>query len=355
MPIRQVRGKWYWGSKGPFDSRAKAEAVARAAYANGWREKALIRQAMAELAKYSDDQPRDEAGRWTSGGGGSLASSGSSMESHAAIAEQLGTLNSNLTKERLGDIAPEILAACDPDVLAAVIEVDNTDPNADTLPERVDPDLSPETEAVASDLADDLLVDATKCAANVNGSVKDLADALDGEMHGLQYEMKTEASLERKLGQQIELAGMTPEEAMADMKDVVRYTVVFPEGSFAESAAALIEGFQEKGFEPLKSKVTFGARAGEDTRGLLAGELIPGAALNTAWRDPGTGFPFEIQVHTPESLVAKTVSHEYYAVERVLPEDDPLVRPLTEKMVDLAATVDTPPGLDQIPTYRFVP
>ena len=37
MPLRNVKGKWYWGSKGPFDTKAKALAVARAAYAHGYK------------------------------------------------------------------------------------------------------------------------------------------------------------------------------------------------------------------------------------------------------------------------------------------------------------------------------
>jgi hypothetical protein len=36
MPLRNVKGKWYWGSRGPFDTKAKALAVARAAYASGY-------------------------------------------------------------------------------------------------------------------------------------------------------------------------------------------------------------------------------------------------------------------------------------------------------------------------------
>ena len=36
MPISQRNGKWYWGSKGPFDSRQKAEEVAQAAHASGF-------------------------------------------------------------------------------------------------------------------------------------------------------------------------------------------------------------------------------------------------------------------------------------------------------------------------------
>ena len=37
MPLRNVKGKWYWGSKGPFDTKAKALAVARGAYAHGYK------------------------------------------------------------------------------------------------------------------------------------------------------------------------------------------------------------------------------------------------------------------------------------------------------------------------------
>lgn len=36
MPVHKKDGKWYWGTKGPFDDKAKAEAVGRAAYANGY-------------------------------------------------------------------------------------------------------------------------------------------------------------------------------------------------------------------------------------------------------------------------------------------------------------------------------
>lgn len=44
MPIRKVKGKWYWGSKGPFNTRKKAEEVAKAAYAHGYKKKKRKRQ-----------------------------------------------------------------------------------------------------------------------------------------------------------------------------------------------------------------------------------------------------------------------------------------------------------------------
>ena len=39
MPIRRQGDKWYWGSKGPYNSRKKAEEVAQAAHASGHIEK----------------------------------------------------------------------------------------------------------------------------------------------------------------------------------------------------------------------------------------------------------------------------------------------------------------------------
>lgn len=38
MPIRKTDKGYFWGSKGPFPTKAKAQAVARAAYASGYKE-----------------------------------------------------------------------------------------------------------------------------------------------------------------------------------------------------------------------------------------------------------------------------------------------------------------------------
>lgn len=38
MPLVKRQNGWFWGSKGPFATKAKALAVARAAYASGYKE-----------------------------------------------------------------------------------------------------------------------------------------------------------------------------------------------------------------------------------------------------------------------------------------------------------------------------
>jgi hypothetical protein len=37
MPLTKKQAGWYWGSQGPFDTKAKALAVSRAAYASGYK------------------------------------------------------------------------------------------------------------------------------------------------------------------------------------------------------------------------------------------------------------------------------------------------------------------------------
>jgi hypothetical protein len=41
MPLVKKQSGWFWGSKGPFDSKAKALSVARAAYASGYKEQSF--------------------------------------------------------------------------------------------------------------------------------------------------------------------------------------------------------------------------------------------------------------------------------------------------------------------------
>lgn len=49
MPLRHTDKGWYWGGKGPFDTKAKALAVARAAYAHGYEEQAMNSKSIAEF------------------------------------------------------------------------------------------------------------------------------------------------------------------------------------------------------------------------------------------------------------------------------------------------------------------
>lgn len=49
MPIKHTDKGWFWGSKGPFATKAKALAVARAAYASGYKKEQIMNPTVAEF------------------------------------------------------------------------------------------------------------------------------------------------------------------------------------------------------------------------------------------------------------------------------------------------------------------
>lgn len=61
MPLVKRSNGWFWGSKGPFDSKAKALAVARAAYAHGYKgesaEKNFLVEESTQTKPFSSGQP----------------------------------------------------------------------------------------------------------------------------------------------------------------------------------------------------------------------------------------------------------------------------------------------------------
>lgn len=55
MPVEEKNGSWWWGSKGPFPSKEKAEEVERAAYANGYPKDSALAFDRASVRTYDAD------------------------------------------------------------------------------------------------------------------------------------------------------------------------------------------------------------------------------------------------------------------------------------------------------------
>lgn len=49
MPIRNDKDGWWWGSKGPFDTKSQALTVARAAHASGYKEQSMNKEDVADF------------------------------------------------------------------------------------------------------------------------------------------------------------------------------------------------------------------------------------------------------------------------------------------------------------------
>ncbi|MBL3554183.1 hypothetical protein [Rhodovulum sulfidophilum] len=88
------------------------------------------------------------------------------------------------------------------------------------------------------------------------------------------------------------------------MKDVLRYTTIFPDRTHAEGVRATRAELSKQGFSEVKFKNTWGE----------VGYKGINAVYQTA-----EGFKFELQFHTSASYQAKeTGTHELYEQQRVL-------------------------------------
>jgi hypothetical protein len=119
------------------------------------------------------------------------------------------------------------------------------------------------------------------------------------------------------------------------MRDVLRYTYIVDTQHFTEQYQAIADGLMAQGFSPTKVANTF--------RGV--NRMYKG--VNTNWTTPD-GYEFEVQFHTPESMVVKEANHVLYEEARKASTSAARRDALEQQMRDAAATIPTPPGIDGI-------
>ncbi|GAA1919171.1 hypothetical protein [Streptantibioticus ferralitis] len=161
--------------------------------------------------------------------------------------------------------------------------------------------LSPEANAAT----DHFLGRAISTEPHVTGAVQSIAhDIHHGKLNGLEFRLKGEESLKRKIATAMfEDPRLTPERALASIKDSLRYTVEIPADNYVHGVEQAVSDLHGRGFENVTFKNTW--------------ESSGYKGINSTWRDPATGQIFEVQFHTPESFAAKMDSHGLYERERL--------------------------------------
>ena len=165
----------------------------------------------------------------------------------------------------------------------------------------------------AGAIASDHIVRMTEVEPGVTSDLEEVASAEGREMHGLEFRLKSEESLARKIKTDAEQNGMTHEAAASEITDVLRYTMVIesPE-DFANEVKMVQAELAEKGYEKYDEKYKNYFGPGD-----------PYDGYNTVVMHQGTGTRLELQFHTPESIAIKTSNWETYNTWRELPSDSP--------------------------------
>lgn len=167
-----------------------------------------------------------------------------------------------------------------------------------------------------------------------------------GKMYGLDYRMKQETSLGRKIASD----ALDPKEpfngdlkaAAADVKDAVRYTAVFETGNFTQGYNNVKKSLEEKGYTEQRCKNFYADYA--EGRSLQK-------AVQCVYSDKN-GNRLELQFHTYESQGAKEVNHPLYEKSRAASTSVSQKKVFDERMTAISSNVPDPDGVMNIVRHK---
>lgn len=146
----------------------------------------------------------------------------------------------------------------------------------------------------------------------ITSDLCDIAEGLGTDMFGLDYRLKKASDssdggcrIADKIQENMEHEGWSYEEATDNLSDMVRYTQGCTTDNLVSNFEHTRAELEKKGYKVAKIKNTW------DSYNIDK----PYRGINCVFISP-TGTRFELQFHTPESLVGKEVQHPQYEEQR---------------------------------------
>lgn len=229
------------------------------------------------------------------------------------------------------------------------------------LDSKATPNPSPVRHKEAFQASKTIFQRASQKAKTITPMIQQICESLGGEMVGLEFQLKRENSLARKISGEMD-DGYTLEDASKRISDSLRFTSVIEADKFTDHVTRVTQELEKRGFKIAKRKNNFIGKDGKPSTGYKD--------INMNFEDP-SGFIFELQFNTPEGIKAKEglvkengrwtsrkdgvkTSHFYYEQSRVLDENDPAnakriayLKYMTEKVW---RDVPIPKGIESIKT-----
>jgi hypothetical protein len=153
---------------------------------------------------------------------------------------------------------------------------------------------------------------------------------------GFDHHVKGADRLKEKIADRILTRGQTPDQALAQIPDAVRFTFQYDESRYAAGVRDDVKRLEGQGFVQVERRNTW-----ED-------EQYKG--INSRWREPESRMLFEVQFHTKASLEAKELTHQAYERIRSTAQDDERVT-LKEFQRRVNSMIPIPPGAAEIEDY----
>lgn len=172
----------------------------------------------------------------------------------------------------------------------------------------------------------------------ITSDLVEIASKSGTEMYGLDFSVKTASSVEDKIDRKMKdysKAGITKSDAQVvkEMGDLVRYTQMCDHDKIAETAKSTLAALKNKGYEITEV----------DNKWMDKGSTYKG--LHISAKDKN-GQTFELQIHSPESMMVKEQNHVQYEVARNTGTSQFVKEHLNEEMRKRTAGMRMPKGMD---------
>lgn len=178
-------------------------------------------------------------------------------------------------------------------------------------------------------------------AKKITADVRDAAKKAGGTLRGLENQLKTEESIERKISKKAGEKGLNIAEAANSIKDAVRYTVIAPSDDYVRVYENFKKNLSKKGYTETDCKNYFD---------LFSKGKVKHKAVQSNF-STDDGYEFEVQFHTPESQAAKDKKLPLYNERRQSGITEGRARELERMMEELAMKVPDPKGIENIQSH----
>lgn len=198
-------------------------------------------------------------------------------------------------------------------------------------------------EATPEEIAAALWLEASDARATVESDIRGAVAEEGGEMRGLEWAVKSQDSIERKLREKYLPRGLMGDDLAGALQDVLRFTAVFHPADYSNSVQRTLWHLQAAGYQIL----------GEDNS-WAPGDVYD--ALHYVLSGPMASVPIELQFHTEETWTLKELKqHVLYEELRDPQTTMDRQQELWDTMANWWEDIERPANADQFPGLKLYP
>lgn len=190
----------------------------------------------------------------------------------------------------------------------------------------------------ARTIAKQLIKTYSKIEPEITRDLNKIVNATGGYLSGLENKFKSENSLSRKIINDSAEKGIEALDAAKEIRDILRYTMIFKESNFADKYFESVDLLKEQGYTQIRVKNSF--YDGSQYKGINT--ILINKSNNS----------FELQYHTPTSFkIKENELHDVYEKYRET-TDSKALKSYKELMISISKRIPNPININRIKSFR---